>query len=80
MPVIHRGLRDRVGETKKRAARIAGNMASLVNDPKVKNTPTMYHTLLSMLDTYTPMYSHGAAASPLLHAWGLSWSLFVLRG
>jgi hypothetical protein len=36
VPVIHRGLRDRMGDTKKRAARIAGNMASLVNDPKVR--------------------------------------------
>ncbi|KAF5835979.1 armadillo-type protein [Dunaliella salina] len=34
LPVIHRGLRDRTGDTKKKAARIAGNMASLVNDPK----------------------------------------------
>ncbi len=36
VPVIHRGLRDRTGDTKKRAARIAGNMASLVNEPKVR--------------------------------------------
>jgi hypothetical protein len=35
LPVIHRGLRDRTGDTKKKAARIAGNMASLVNDAKV---------------------------------------------
>lgn len=36
VPIIHRGLRDRTGDVKKRAARIAGNMASLVNDPKVR--------------------------------------------
>ena len=35
LPVVHRGLRDRTGETKKRAARIVGNMCSLINDPKV---------------------------------------------
>lgn len=38
VPVIHRGLRDRTGETKKRAARITGNMASLVNDPRVRDS------------------------------------------
>jgi hypothetical protein len=35
VPVVHRGLRDRSGDTKKRAARIAGTMCSLTNDPKV---------------------------------------------
>jgi hypothetical protein len=35
VPVVHRGLRDRTGDTKKRAARIAGTMCSLTNDPKV---------------------------------------------
>jgi hypothetical protein len=35
VPVVHRGLRDRSGDTKKRAARIVGNMCSLTNDPKV---------------------------------------------
>eukprot|EP00882_Tetradesmus_deserticola_P004507 GHRQ01004753.1.p1 GENE.GHRQ01004753.1~~GHRQ01004753.1.p1 ORF type:complete len:1251 (+),score=530.16 GHRQ01004753.1:483-4235(+) len=34
VPVVHRGLRDRSGDTKKRAARIVGNMCSLTNDPK----------------------------------------------
>ena len=34
VPVVHRGLRDRMGDTKKRAARIVGNMCTLVNDPK----------------------------------------------
>lgn len=36
VPVVHRGLRDRSGDTKKRAARIVGNMCSLTNDPKVR--------------------------------------------
>ena len=35
VPVLHRGLRERSGDAKKRAARIAGNMAALVNEPKV---------------------------------------------
>ena len=35
VPVVHRGLRDRAGETKRKAARIVGSMCSLVNDPKV---------------------------------------------
>lgn len=34
VPVVHRGLRDRSGDTKKRAARIVGNMCSLTT-PKV---------------------------------------------
>ena len=35
VPVVHRGLRDRSGDVKKRAARIVGNMCQLINDPKV---------------------------------------------
>ena len=34
-PVISRGLRDRSGDTKKRAGRIVGNLCTLINDPKV---------------------------------------------
>jgi len=34
IPVVHRGLRDRSGEVKKRAARIVGNLCTLMNDPK----------------------------------------------
>ena len=34
IPVVHRGLRDRSGDVKKRAARIVGNLCKLVNDPK----------------------------------------------
>lgn len=33
--VVYRGLRDRMGDTKRRAARIVGNMCTLINDPKV---------------------------------------------
>jgi hypothetical protein len=36
VPVVHRGLRDRSGDTKKRAARIVGSMCTLTNDPKVR--------------------------------------------
>ena len=34
VPVVHRGLRDRAGDTKRRAGRIVGNMCTLINDPK----------------------------------------------
>ncbi|KAK9804294.1 hypothetical protein WJX72_005256 [[Myrmecia] bisecta] len=34
VPVVHRGLRDRSGDAKKRAARIVGNMCALINEPK----------------------------------------------
>lgn len=34
IPVVHRGLRDRSGDIKKRASRIVGNLCALVNDPK----------------------------------------------
>ena len=34
VPVIHRGLRDRSGDVKKRAARIVGNLCALINDPR----------------------------------------------
>ena len=33
-PVVHRGLRDRSGDVKKRAARIVGNLCALINDPR----------------------------------------------
>lgn len=35
VPVVNRGLRDRLGDTKKKAARIVGNMCALINEPKV---------------------------------------------
>ena len=36
VPVVHRGLRDRSGDAKKKAARIVGNMCALINEPKVQ--------------------------------------------
>ena len=34
VPIVHRGLRERSSETKKKAAQIVGNMCSLVTEPK----------------------------------------------
>lgn len=34
MPIVHRGLKDRSGDVKKRAARIIGNLCKLVNDQR----------------------------------------------
>jgi len=34
VPIVHRGLRERGVETKKKAAQIVGNMSSLVTEPK----------------------------------------------
>ncbi|KAJ8498675.1 hypothetical protein OPV22_009227 [Ensete ventricosum] len=34
VPIVHRGLRERSADTKKKAAQIAGNMCSLVTEPK----------------------------------------------
>lgn len=34
VPIVYRGLRERSVETKKKAAQIAGNMCSLVTEPK----------------------------------------------
>ncbi|KAG0496604.1 hypothetical protein HPP92_001295 [Vanilla planifolia] len=34
VPIVHRGLRERSSDTKKKAAQIVGNMCSLVTDPK----------------------------------------------
>ena len=36
LQVVYRGLRDRMGDTKRRAARIVGNMCTLINDSKVR--------------------------------------------
>lgn len=35
VPVVARGLRDRSGDAKRKAARIVGNMCALINEPKV---------------------------------------------
>ncbi len=46
VPVVHRGLRDRSGDAKKKAARIVGNMCALINEPKVLElTPSTDHEL-----------------------------------
>lgn len=34
VPIVHRGLRERSAETKKKAAQIVGNMSSLVSEHK----------------------------------------------
>jgi hypothetical protein len=34
VPIVHRGLRERGVETKKKSAQIVGNMSSLVTEPK----------------------------------------------
>lgn len=34
VPIVHRGLRERSADTKKKAAQIVGNMCSLVTEPK----------------------------------------------
>jgi hypothetical protein len=49
VPVVHRGLRDRSGDTKKRAARIVGNMCSLTNDPKVPTPPLLLQRVSTSL-------------------------------
>lgn len=41
VPVVNRGLRDRLGDTKKKAARIVGNMCALINEPKVRTHPPL---------------------------------------
>ncbi len=43
VPVIHRGLRDRSGDAKKKAARIVGNMCELINEPKVHMRDLVVH-------------------------------------
>jgi HEAT repeat protein len=45
MPILQRGLMDRVSETKKKAALIVGNMCSMINDAK---------DLVPYLDTISP--------------------------
>lgn len=45
VPVVHRALRDRSGDMKKRAARIVGNMCQLINDPKVGETCSLIKNL-----------------------------------
>lgn len=49
VPVVHRGLRDRSGDAKKKASRIVGNMCALINEPKVFS--------LTQLQTGAVMYT-----------------------
>ena len=42
LPVVHRGLRDRSGDAKKKAARIVGNMCALINEPKVAGSSSVW--------------------------------------
>ena len=39
--VLHRGLRDRSGDAKKKAGRIVGVMCELINDPRCCLAPSM---------------------------------------
>lgn len=43
VPVVHRGLRDRSGDAKKRAGRIVGTMCALINEPKVRSACALRH-------------------------------------
>ena len=43
VPVVHRGLRDRSGDAKKRAGRIVGTMCALINEPKVRGACRLRH-------------------------------------
>lgn len=48
VPVVHRGLRDRSGDVKKKAARIVGNMCGLINEPKVSGQALSLSLSLSL--------------------------------
>ena len=54
VPVVHRGLRDRSGDVKKRASRIVGNMCQLINDPKVSYTVCVSACLPARVCTIQP--------------------------
>jgi HEAT repeat protein len=66
IPVVHRGLRDRSGDVKKRAARIVGNLCTLMNDPKDMSPylPTLMPELQGALVDPLPEV-RGAAAKAL---------------
>ena len=54
VPVVHRGLRDRSGDAKKKAARIVGNMCALINEPKVQcMSPSILACNLCMTESTT---------------------------
>lgn len=66
IPVVHRGLKDRSGDIKKRAARIVGNLCTLMNDPKDMSPylPTLMPELQDALIDPLPEV-RGAAAKAL---------------
>jgi len=47
VPVVHRGLRDRSGDAKKRSGRIVGTMCALINEPKVRRAAACWADVLS---------------------------------
>jgi HEAT repeat protein len=65
VPILHRGLRDRIATTKRYGALIAGNMCSMINDPKdfLPYLPTLIPDLQSaMLDPIPDVRSTSAKA------------------
>lgn len=59
VPVVHRGLRDRSGDAKKKAARIVGNMCALINEPKVQCMGPLYPstpTVRESIDIWGMLY------------------------
>ena len=59
VPVIHRGLRDRSGDAKKKAARIVGNMCALINEPKARTTVSAQE-FSSSQTCFSVLYPHYA--------------------
>jgi hypothetical protein len=65
VPILHRGLRDRVATTKRYGALIAGNICTMINDPKdfLPYLPTLLPDLqLAMLDPIPDVRSTSAKA------------------
>eukprot|EP00547_Thalassionema_nitzschioides_P012180 CAMPEP_0194261726 /NCGR_PEP_ID=MMETSP0158-20130606/46175_1 /TAXON_ID=33649 /ORGANISM="Thalassionema nitzschioides, Strain L26-B" /LENGTH=3020 /DNA_ID=CAMNT_0039001857 /DNA_START=53 /DNA_END=9111 /DNA_ORIENTATION=- len=65
VPVLHRGLRDRIATTKRYAALIAGNICSMIHDPKdfVPYLPLLLPDLqLALLDPIPDVRSTAAKA------------------
>lgn len=65
VPILHRGLRDRVATTKRYGALIAGNICTMINDPKdfIPYLPILLPDLqLSMLDPIPDVRSTSAKA------------------
>jgi hypothetical protein len=72
LPVVQRGLRDRSGDTKKRAARIVGNMCQLINDAKDMEPyvpllmPELQKALVDPLPEVRPQPHHEYAQNSLM--------------